>query len=91
MRGYPFWQTKRRRPEPCRVLVARHLEILATAKTWAKVFLRDVFMSGRGYRVYYTRTGLTVYVLLAGGIKASQAKDIAKAKKMARELKRAKQ
>ena len=45
---------------------------------------------GAGYRVYYTRTGSTVYVLLAGGVKASQEKDIAKAKKMARELKRAK-
>ena len=46
---------------------------------------------GAGYRVYYTRTGSTVYVLLAGGVKASQAKDIAKAKKMVRDLKRAKQ
>jgi putative addiction module killer protein len=45
---------------------------------------------GAGYRVYYTRTGSTVYVLLAGGLKASQAKDIAKAKRMARDLKRAK-
>jgi len=46
--------------------------------------------TGAGYRVYYTRTGSTVYVLLAGGVKASQTKDIAKAKRMARELKRAK-
>jgi putative addiction module killer protein len=36
---------------------------------------------GAGYRVYYTRTGSTVYVLLADGVKASQTKDIAKAKK----------
>ena len=41
---------------------------------------------GPGYRVYHMRTGSTVYVLLAGGTKASQAKDIAKAKRMAREL-----
>ena len=41
---------------------------------------------GAGYRVYYTRTGSTVYVLLAGGVKASQTKDIAQAKRMAREL-----
>jgi putative addiction module killer protein len=46
---------------------------------------------GPGYRVYYTRTGSTVYVLLAGGVKASQTRDIGKAIKMARELKRAKQ
>ena len=45
---------------------------------------------GAGYRVYYTRTGSTVYVLLAGGVKASQTKDIARAKGMARELRKAK-
>ncbi len=45
---------------------------------------------GAGYRVYYTRTGSTVYVLLAGGTKASQTRDIARAKRMARELKRSK-
>ncbi len=45
---------------------------------------------GPGYRVYYARTGSTIYVLLAGGIKSSQTKDIAKAKKMGRELKKAK-
>src|SRR5450755_876556 len=41
---------------------------------------------GAGYRLYYTRGGSTVFILLAGGIKASQTKDIAKAKRMAREL-----
>jgi len=46
---------------------------------------------GPGYRVYYTRTGSTAYALLAGGVKASQAKDIRKAKEMARELKRTRQ
>lgn len=45
---------------------------------------------GVGYRIYYTRTGSTVYVLLAGGIKGTQTKDIAKAKKMAHELRKAK-
>jgi putative addiction module killer protein len=43
-----------------------------------------------GYRIYYVRTGSTVYVLLAGREKGSQTKDIAKAKMMARELKRTK-
>lgn len=45
---------------------------------------------GAGYRVYYMRTGTTVYVLLTGGNKSSQKKDIALAKKMAREFKGAK-
>jgi putative addiction module killer protein len=44
---------------------------------------------GAGYRVYYTRTGSTIYVLLVGGLKGSQGKDIANAKRMARELKKA--
>jgi len=42
---------------------------------------------GAGYRVYYIRTGMTVYVLLTGGNKASQKKDITLAKKMAQDFK----
>lgn len=45
---------------------------------------------GAGYRVYYARSGVTAYVLLAGGNKASQTKDIVRAIRMARELKRKK-
>ena len=42
---------------------------------------------GPGYRVYYTRTGTTVYLLLVGGDKSGQKADIARAKRMAAELK----
>lgn len=35
---------------------------------------------GPGYRVYFIRDGLSVYVLLCGGDKGSQKRDIAKAK-----------
>ncbi len=42
---------------------------------------------GPGYRVYYMRTGTTVYVLLVGGDKSTQKADIARAKRMAGELK----
>lgn len=38
---------------------------------------------GAGYRVYFVVRGLTVIVLLVGGDKASQRRDIAKAKEMA--------
>lgn len=43
---------------------------------------------GAGYRVYFVRTGAVVYVLLCGGNKSTQKRDIALAKKMARELKK---
>jgi putative addiction module killer protein len=48
------------------------------------------FHFGPGYRVYFVRTGTTVYVLLAGGDKSSQKQDMARAKNMARKLKETK-
>ena len=41
---------------------------------------------GPGYRVYYTQLGLEVIILLAGGDKRSQASDIRKALRLARNL-----
>lgn len=41
---------------------------------------------GPGYRLYYTRKGKTIYILLLGGDKSSQKKDIRKAQKLAREI-----
>jgi putative addiction module killer protein len=41
---------------------------------------------GPGYRVYFVRSGNTVIVLLCGGDKASQSRDIQRAKSMAKEL-----
>lgn len=40
---------------------------------------------GPGYRVYFTRRGRTLVILLCGGDKKSQRKDIALAKRMAKE------
>ncbi len=40
---------------------------------------------GPGYRVYFTRRGEHIVLLLAGGDKSSQTKDIAKAKELAKE------
>ena len=45
---------------------------------------------GPGYRVYYMRDGLAVYVLLVGGDKSTQAKDIKQAKALAKQLRRSK-
>lgn len=41
---------------------------------------------GPGYRVYFIRRGTALIVLLAGGDKSTQDRDIATAKSLAREL-----
>ena len=41
--------------------------------------------SGSGYRVYFIREGAEVVVLLCGGDKSSQIRDIERAKQIARE------
>lgn len=44
------------------------------------------FTFGPGYRVYYTRRGDVVVILLCGGDKGSQGRDIERAKAMAKEV-----
>ncbi|OAN45852.1 type II toxin-antitoxin system RelE/ParE family toxin [Magnetospirillum moscoviense] len=39
---------------------------------------------GPGYRVYFTRRGKVVYLLLLGGDKSTQARDIKRAKELAK-------
>jgi len=41
---------------------------------------------GPGYRLYFTRRGGVLVIMLAGGAKASQARDIRRAKRIAAEL-----
>ena len=41
---------------------------------------------GPGYRVYYKQTNKTIIVILSGGDKSTQEKDVRRAKKMAAEL-----
>jgi putative addiction module killer protein len=43
---------------------------------------------GPGYRVYFIRRGETLVILLAGGDKRTQDRDIAMALKLARDLRR---
>ncbi|MEK6660004.1 MAG: type II toxin-antitoxin system RelE/ParE family toxin [Campylobacterota bacterium] len=42
--------------------------------------------TGPGYRVYYTKRGDEIIVLLVGGDKSTQSDDIVKAKHLAKEL-----
>lgn len=42
---------------------------------------------GPGFRVYFTLKGMEIVVLLAGGDKSSQGKDIQTAQALARQLK----
>ena len=42
---------------------------------------------GPGYRVYFTQDGERLIILLIGGDKSTQSKDIARAKLIAKELK----
>jgi putative addiction module killer protein len=46
---------------------------------------------GPGYRAYYAREGLRIYLLLLGGDKSTQAKDIARAKTLWRAIKEERQ
>lgn len=41
---------------------------------------------GPGYRLYFTRRGTQLIILLIGGDKSSQQRDIAKAKEMAAQI-----
>lgn len=41
---------------------------------------------GPGYRVYFCRRGGKLYILLCGGTKGSQARDIERARRMAKEI-----
>ena len=48
-------------------------------------------MSAPGYRVYFGRDGDTLIVLLGGGTKARQQRDIERARELWREYRRLKQ
>jgi len=65
----------------------RKLEISVTASRLAMALWEMRIHSGPGYRSYYTQRGVVVYLLLMGGDKSSQTRDIERALKMAKRIK----
>ena len=81
---------KKLRDERARALVAARLNRLAYGLAGDVEPVGDGISElrihyGPGYRVYYQRRGATIIVLLCGGDKGSQAKDIKTAKHLAAE------
>lgn len=89
-RTYARWERKLRDPR-ARAVIANRVARVAyglmgdTKSVGGKVSeLRIRY--GPGYRVYYTCRGGEVIILLCGGDKSTQQRDIEKARKLAREL-----
>lgn len=76
---------------PARARIAKRIDRIAQgnfgdAKSVGDGVSELRFTFGPGYRVYYTRCGDVVVILLCGGDKASQGRDIERAKAMALEI-----
>lgn len=69
-------------------IVSARLGNLGDAKSVAGEICEMRVHVGAGYRVYFVRRGATLIVLLCGGDKSSQARDIARARKLVAELDR---
>ena len=77
--------------KPARAIILRRLDRIAMgnfgdAKPVGDGVNEFRIDHGPGYRVYFVRRGETLIVLLCGGDKGSQARDIARAKVLAQEI-----
>lgn len=59
---------------------------IGDAKTIDKNLYELRFFFGSGYRIYFTKKANTIIILLCGGDKSTQSKDIKKAKEILKEI-----
>ncbi len=83
------WRTKLK-DERARTLIASRLDRLAYGHIGDVAAIGDGISElrihfGPGYRIYFQKRGEVVIVLLCGGDKGSQAKDVKTAKRLAEE------
>ena len=83
------WRT-RLKDVRARALIAARLDRLAfghagDVKAVGQGITELRIAHGRGYRIYFQRRGNILIILLCGGDKSTQAKDIATAKRLAKE------
>jgi putative addiction module killer protein len=81
------WRS-RLRDERARALIASRLDRLAQGNAGDAEPVGDGISElrihhGPGYRIYFQKRGTTIIVLLCGGDKSTQAKDIKAAKRLA--------
>lgn len=83
---YQRWFAKRRDRKVRTLLTSRILRLQAghfgDCKSVGDGVYELRFFYGAGYRMYYAKEGDKLIVLLIGGDKSSQARDIEKAKKL---------
>ena len=77
--------------EPARALIASRLDRLAYGHAGDAAPVGEGISElrihyGPGFRIYFRKQGKTVIVLLCGGDKSTQAKDVKAAKRLAQEL-----
>lgn len=85
--AYTAWETALRDGRALRHVQARvrrmSLGNFSDAKSVGGGVMETRIHYGPGYRLYYTRKGNAIVILLVGGDKSTQKADIAKAKELA--------
>jgi len=87
---YMAWEATLRDGRALRHVAARVRQMslgnFSDAKSVGEGVMETRIHYGPGYRLYYTRRGGAIVVLLVGGDKSTQRKDIARAKELARNI-----